>query len=77
MLCSVPGANPIKIITPTPKFWRNYEKTFFNPIKQLLQLKIRQKDIFWRKFWRKFQRSNLCVESWRSLHQKNDFIMPK
>jgi hypothetical protein len=56
-----PRANLIKLATPKP---------FFNPIQRFLLLKIKQKDVFWRKFWRKFQCTNLCVEKWRSLRQK-------
>jgi hypothetical protein len=42
-----PRANPIKEITLTPKCWswRNYEKLYFNPIKILSVLKIKQKYI--------------------------------
>jgi hypothetical protein len=50
------------------------KKKNFNPIKQLLQLKIKQKDVFWRNFWREFQCSNLCVESWSCLHQKTTLL---
>jgi hypothetical protein len=44
-----------------------------NPIKLLSVLKIKPKDIIWRKLWRKFLRSNLCLENWR-IYSKRHFI---
>jgi hypothetical protein len=42
------GANPIKKITPTPKFWswRNYKKSLFQSYKTTLVLKITTKRCF-------------------------------
>jgi hypothetical protein len=44
----IPGANPIKIITPTPKFWSwcNYEKSLFQSYKTTLVLTITPKRHF-------------------------------
>jgi hypothetical protein len=62
-----PGLNPIKLITPTPKFWswRNYEKSSFQSYKTTLALKITTK--------RHFFGVNYGVIS----TPKNDFITPK
>jgi hypothetical protein len=45
-MCNTPGLNPIKLITPMPKF--------FNPINVFCPAGIRKKDIFWHKLWPNF-----------------------
>jgi hypothetical protein len=62
-------AQGVGVITTKVFFFQSYKTVFIT--------QNYAKRRFWRKFWREILRSNLCVENWRSLHSKNDFIMPK
>jgi hypothetical protein len=72
------GANPINIITPTPKFWccRNYNKSLFQSYKAVFSTQNYAKRHFWHKFWCKILPSNLCKKI-GIVYVKNEAIKPK